>query len=97
MISFTDYIDVRVFFISFFVGVFILYFFAPNHKYVTSYPPTDNSNQSIYKEKENQCFKYEVKEINCPQDKSQIHSMNSPIPENNPVIQSLQKILSFDS
>ena len=36
------------------------------------YPTPENANSTIYKDKSDNCYKYEVDEVDCPNDKSKI-------------------------
>ena len=100
MFQFTDYIDVRAFFISLFIGIMITYVLAPPKKYVIAYPTPETADKKIYQDDANQCYKYESKEIQCPSDKTKIHSAEIQHVEDekkNPVLKTLQSVLSFDS
>jgi hypothetical protein len=48
MFSFTDYIDVRAFFISLFIGIMIAYVLAPHKKYIIAYPTPENAHEKVY-------------------------------------------------
>ena len=50
MFSFTDYIDVRAFFISLFIGIMIAYVLAPHKKYIIAYPTPENSHEKVYQD-----------------------------------------------
>ena len=100
MFPFTDYIDIRAFFISLFIGIMITYVFAPPKKYIISYPTPENTNHKIYQDNSNHCYKFESTEIQCPSDKSKIHStqiQQEDDEKKNPVLKSLHSILAFDS
>ncbi len=101
MFPFTDYIDIRAFFISLFLGILITYIFAPHKKYVIAYPNPDNANEQIYEsEKKDSCFKYQSKEVSCPQDPNLIQQTGMPSPtseENDVVLKTLRSVLKHDS
>jgi hypothetical protein len=76
MFAFTDYIDVRAFFIAFFIGMMITYVFAPPKKYVIQYPTPENTDKHVYRDHADVCYKYKAEEVKCPTDKSQIYSIS---------------------
>lgn len=101
MFAFTDYIDVRAFFISLFIGIMIAYVLAPHKKYVIAYPTPDNANEKIYQnEKKDTCVKYESKEVSCPKDLSEIQQTGITAPtteEKDVIMKTLRKVLQHDS
>jgi hypothetical protein len=99
MFQFTDYIDVRAFFISLFIGIMIAYVLAPHKKYIIAYPTPENAHEKIY-ENEGSCVKYDSKEITCPKDSSQIQQTGITAPvteEKDVIIKTLRKVLQHDS
>jgi len=76
MFKFTDYIDVRTFFIAFFMGIFLTYIFAKPKKIIIKWPTPENAGKIIYKDEKDSdtCYKYKANEISCPDDKTQIKS-----------------------
>lgn len=101
MFPFTDYIDVRAFFIAFFIGMMITYVFAPPKKYIIQYPTPDTVDQKVYRDHADVCYKYQVKEVTCPSDKSKITQLNGQYAENDDkdltVLQSLKNIFDYES
>ena len=61
------YISARVFLISFFIGLFIVYVLGPDTKTVYVYPTPDNINNFILKDPSG-CFKYKENAVPCPSD-----------------------------
>lgn len=68
----TDYIDPLVFLIALCVGLFYTYLATPSPTIVIKYPTPDNAGKITYVDDAGVCYKYHVKEVNCPTDKSKI-------------------------
>ena len=60
------YIDIKVFIISFAIGLFFVYVLGPEKKIIYVYPNPTNINKYIVKDKSNNCFQYKAEEISCP-------------------------------
>lgn len=67
-----DKINPLFFFLSFAVGLLICYIYIPPPTVVVKFPSPYNAGQIIYKDKSNQCYKYNADKISCPVDKSLI-------------------------
>lgn len=70
--SFNDYILPLPFFIALFIGFLMCYTFTPPPKVVFKYPTPENAGKTIYQDKSDNCYKYEVDEVECPADKNLI-------------------------
>lgn len=70
--SFNDYILPLPFFIALFIGFLMCYALTPPPKVVFKYPTPENAEDTIYKDKSSNCYKYEVDEVECPKDKKLI-------------------------
>ena len=57
-----------VFFISLSVGLFLTYISTPYPTVVYKYPTPENSGKISYKDRSNMCYKYNSKEVQCPDD-----------------------------
>ena len=66
------YINFPVFLVSLAIGILFVYLFQPDLKVIYVYPTPDNLNKIQYKDKVDNCFKFEAQEIQCPNDKSKI-------------------------
>ena len=55
-----------IFFISFAVGLFMVYVFASDLKKVYVYPTPDNVDKILFKDKTGNCVKYNLHETTCP-------------------------------
>lgn len=60
------------FFISFAVGLFIVYVFNPPPQVVVKFPSPYNSEKIIYKDKNDSCYKYKSENVTCPTDRTLI-------------------------
>jgi hypothetical protein len=72
MINFSDYIDPLAFFIALFIGLFFTYIYSPQKKIIIKWPTPENAGKLVYKDYSELCYKYNAKEIACPDDKSLI-------------------------
>ena len=62
------YIDFRIFFISFAIGIFYIYICDDYKKVIILHPTPDTTDQYQYRDHTDNCFSYEMKEIKCPSD-----------------------------
>ena len=60
------YISVRIFLMSFFIGIFVVYALGPEKKIIYIYPSLDNIDKYLIKSESGECFKYQANEITCP-------------------------------
>jgi hypothetical protein len=74
---FFDKISIPVFLISLSIGIFFVYIFGSDRKIIYVYPTPENIDKILYKDKANNCFTLESKEVKCPTDSSKI--TNIPI------------------
>ena len=77
MIKFTDFIDTNAFFLSLAIGLLIFYIIAPQKRIVIKYPNPENAGKIVYKDTNENCFKFKAEEVNCPKDKSEIKDIVS--------------------
>ena len=59
------------FIISFCIGIFLVYLMEPQKKIIVQHPKP-NDDDTIYRDDENNCYKYKTVEVKCPTDKSLI-------------------------
>jgi hypothetical protein len=69
------YIDVRIFLISLSIGLLYVYVAEENKKIIVIYPTPDNIKDYQYKDKSNNCFSYDLKEVKCPLDANLLHNI----------------------
>jgi hypothetical protein len=69
MFQFTNYIDPLAFFISFAVGLFFVYIYAPQKKVVIQWPTPENAGKVVYREKDESCYTYSAHEVPCNKEK----------------------------
>jgi len=60
------YINFRIFLISLAIGLFYIYISDEYKHTIIIYPTPDNINEYQFKDKSNNCFSYEMKEVKCP-------------------------------
>jgi hypothetical protein len=60
-----------VFILSFCIGIFIVYLSDPPKKIIIQHP-RPNDDKTIYRDNNDNCYKYKTIEVKCPTDKSLI-------------------------
>ena len=70
-----NYISLRVFLVSFAVGLFFVYILGPDNKTIYIYPSQETIGKVLFKDKADNCFYFEEKEVQCPKDESQISTI----------------------
>ena len=69
------YINFPVFLVSLAIGILFIYLFQPELNVIYVYPTPDNQNKILYKDKTDNCFKFNAEEVECPDDKSKIKNI----------------------
>lgn len=69
---FWKFIHVPVFLASLAIGIFFVYLHAPENRTVYVYPMPENVDQVAYRDALGNCFYYQSKERECPQDRSKL-------------------------
>lgn len=64
-------INIPIFIVSFCFGLFMCYITLPVPKVVIKYPSPDTED-TIFTDDSNTCYKYDSQEIECPKDKKKI-------------------------
>ena len=67
-----EYLSFPIFLISFAVGLFFVYIYGPEMKTIYIYPSPENIDKIIFKDKADNCFKFQASEIKCPTNESLI-------------------------
>lgn len=69
------YINMKVIIISFIIGLIYIYISDDYKKIIYMYPTPDNVDTLQYKDKTDNCFTYNLKELKCPSDDNLIHNI----------------------
>jgi len=75
----SKYIDLRIFLISLSFGILMVYLYQPTPTVIYVYPTPDNIDKVMFRDKADNCFKFQANEVNCPDDISQVNTI--PIQE----------------
>ena len=70
-----NYISIRVFLISFAIGLFFVYVLGPKMKKIFIYPSPENVDKVLFKDNADNCFYFKQVEVSCPSDESKIMSI----------------------
>ena len=70
------FISLKVFLISIAIGLLFVYLSNPDPTIIFVYPTPDNVGRVEYKDKADNCFQFEAKEVECPSN----HSLIKTIP-----------------
>ena len=71
----TNYINFKLFFLAFIIGISFIYFSGVDIKKVVIYPNPLNVDEIQYKDHADVCFNFKTLKVKCPQDKSLIKSV----------------------
>lgn len=71
---FFDYIEPVYFLIALFIGLVYNYVNVPEEHEVIKYPTPFNVGKLTYIDKAGVCYKYMIDQVECPKDKSKIHT-----------------------
>ena len=66
------FINVKIFILSLFIGMFAVYIFMPDMKTIRVYPTPENVSILQYKDSTDTCFTMKQTEVNCPSSESDI-------------------------
>jgi len=69
------YINFPVFLVSLAIGILFVYLFKPELNVIYVYPTPDNQNKILYKDKTDNCFKFNAEEVDFPDDKTKIKNI----------------------
>lgn len=69
------YINFPVFLVSLAIGILFVYLFQPELNVIYVYPTPDNQNKILYKDKIDNCFKFNAEEVECPDDTTKIKNI----------------------
>lgn len=68
------FINLPIFIISLAIGIFVTYITTEPTRSIVVYPNPDNIDKILYKDKADNCFKFEAEEVKCPDDNNKIRS-----------------------
>lgn len=60
------------FFLSFAIGLFVVYIFNPPPQVVVKFPSPHNAGNVVYRDEDNACYVYRADKTACPRDASMI-------------------------
>lgn len=60
-----NYFEPSYFFISFFIGILLVYISVPTPEVILKYPTPDNSGKIVYQDSADSCYVYDSKEVQC--------------------------------
>ena len=66
------YIDLRIFLISFAIGMGMVYLTNPDKRIIYVYPTPETSEILLYRDKGQNCFEINEKEVPCPKNEAEI-------------------------
>ena len=72
--NFFKIINLKFFLLALFVGLIYIYF-NDDRKKIIIYPTTSNFDKIEYKDRADNCFKYNLKEVKCPSKRSNIKNI----------------------
>ena len=72
---FLKFINIKIFLISLAVGLLFVYLSIPEPTFIYVYPTPDNVDKIKYKDKADNCFKFDANEVACPKNKKDIKTI----------------------
>jgi hypothetical protein len=69
------YIDLKIFIITLSIGLFYTYITDDYKKVIILYPTPDNIKEYQYKDKSDNCYTYDLNEVNCPDDENKYQTV----------------------
>lgn len=75
--NFFNKLNPLAFVISFLIGLYICYSTLPPKKIIVKHPTPQNANKTIYRDENDNCFKYKADIVSCPSDTEDI--LNHPL------------------
>ena len=68
-------INFKWFLVSLAVGLFLAYCTSPKPEVIVKYPTPENSESLIFEDDVNNCYKFKVDQVTCPNDKSKMNNI----------------------
>lgn len=72
---FLDIIDPFWFMLAFSVGIFVIYTMNQYPDIIIKYPTPQNASNLIFNDDANNCYKFDTKQVKCPENPFIIHSI----------------------
>jgi hypothetical protein len=69
------YINLKAFLISLSIGLLYVYLNEDHKKTIIMYPTPDNVNTVQYVDNANNCFTYDLNEVQCPESQNEYHEI----------------------
>tara|TARA_B100001123_G_C15028283_1_gene914297 strand:+ start:306 stop:578 length:273 start_codon:yes stop_codon:yes gene_type:complete len=88
------YIDPYYFLIALCVGILMVYLFTNQPKIVMKYPTPDNIKNTVYKDKNDVCYKYTSEEVSCKNNKYKEIELQNGVEEN--ILTKFKKYLNIN-
>jgi hypothetical protein len=66
-----NHFNFKYFIISFLIGISFVYFFNPKKEIIYRFPNPQNVDDLIYRDKNDQCYKYKAEEVRCNGDEKE--------------------------
>ena len=70
-----NFINIPVFLFSLALGILFVYLFQPELSVIYVYPTPDNQDKILYKDKTDNCFKFNSEQVKCPENESKIKNI----------------------
>ena len=70
-----NFINIPVFLLSLALGILFVYLFQPDLSVIYVYPTPDNQDKILYKDKIDNCFKFNSQQVKCPENESKIKNI----------------------
>ncbi len=70
-----NYIDFKIFIIALSIGLFYTYITDNGNKVIILYPTPDNIKEYQYKDKSDNCYTYDLNEVDCPDDENKYQTV----------------------
>jgi hypothetical protein len=68
----SKFIDIKVFLLALFAGLFLSYILSPKKRVIYVYPNPSNTDKLQYKDKAGNCFKFQENVVDCPTNENDI-------------------------
>ena len=69
------YIDFKIFIIALSIGIFYTYVMDGDKEVIVLYPTPENIQEFQYKDKTNNCYTYDLNEVDCPDDENKYQTV----------------------